>query len=101
MTKAVISSAEFHIVKDQVSNFAENSKMLLGVLDEIGKAHPFIQGQFSRALFAPIDCRGLLSLAAVVIFKAAIQLEVTRRENDDRVVTLNITMCDMMSVLRM
>jgi hypothetical protein len=55
MAKAVISSAEFHIVKDQVSNFVENSKMLVGVLDEIGKAHPFIQGQFSGALFPLIE----------------------------------------------
>jgi hypothetical protein len=55
MAKAVISSAEFHMVKDQVSNFVENSNMLVGVLDEIGKVHPFIQGQFSRALFPLIE----------------------------------------------
>lgn len=39
--------------------------------------------------------------AAVALFKAGIQLELTRRENDDRVLALNVTMCDMMSILTM
>lgn len=41
-----LASAEFSIVKDRVNNFVENSKILMSVLDEVGKAHPFIQGQF-------------------------------------------------------
>ena len=38
----VAASAAFNAVKEQVSHFTENSKVLVGVLDEIGKAHPFI-----------------------------------------------------------
>ncbi|KAJ7181386.1 hypothetical protein C8R43DRAFT_1170245 [Mycena crocata] len=68
------------IVKDQVSQFIENSKILVNVLDEVAKVHPFIQ-------------------MAVSIFKAGIQLELTRRENDARVVFLYTTMCDTMEVL--
>lgn len=41
-----MASAEFSIVKDRVNSFVENSKILMSVLDEVGKAHPFIQGQF-------------------------------------------------------
>ena len=32
-------------VKDQVSNFVQHSKVLMNVLDEVGKAHPFIQSE--------------------------------------------------------
>ncbi|KAI0699900.1 hypothetical protein C8T65DRAFT_296564 [Cerioporus squamosus] len=70
----------FSFVKDQVSNFAQHSKVLMNVLDELGKAHPFIQ-------------------VAVSLFKAGLTLELTRRENDDKVVALNLTMCDMMQTL--
>jgi hypothetical protein len=36
---------------------------------------------------------------AVSIFKGALTLEVTRRDNDKKVLALNVKMCDMMSVL--
>ncbi len=39
--------------------------------------------------------------AAVSLFKAGLTLELTRRENDDKVIALNLTMCDMMQVLTM
>ncbi|KAL0569703.1 hypothetical protein V5O48_012263 [Marasmius crinis-equi] len=71
---------DFSVIKEQVSNFAEDCKFLMIVLDEIGKVHPFIQ-------------------AAVAVFRAGVQLELTRRENDDRVLALYATMRDMMSVL--
>ncbi|KAJ7291238.1 hypothetical protein C8J57DRAFT_1704891, partial [Mycena rebaudengoi] len=74
------AKAAYGMVKDQVSQFAENSKFLVSVLEEVAKVHPFIQ-------------------IAVSIFKAGIQLELTRRQNDARVVALNTTMCDMMEVL--
>ena len=38
---------------------------------------------------------------AVSLFKAGLTLELTRRENDDKVIALNLTMCDMMQVLTM
>ena len=33
------------------------------------------------------------------VFKAAITLELNRRENDQKLITLNVTMCDMMQVM--
>ena len=36
------ASAAFNVVKEQVSHFVENSKALVGLLDEVGKAHPII-----------------------------------------------------------
>ncbi|KAI1787462.1 hypothetical protein LXA43DRAFT_1029206 [Ganoderma leucocontextum] len=77
-----IATQALSVVKDHVSNFVQNSKILVGVLDEVAKAHPFIQ-------------------AAVSLFKAGLTLELTRRENDDKVIALNLTMCDMMQVLTM
>ena len=93
-------SATFNIVKEQVSHFVENSKILVGVLDEVGKAHPFI---LSMPLLSPL-CSMLSGtdvcyLVAVSAFKAAITLELNRRENDQKVITLNVTMCDMMQVM--
>ena len=40
----VAASTAFDVVKEEVSHFAKNSVVLLGVLDEVGKAHPVIQG---------------------------------------------------------
>ncbi|KAF9041886.1 hypothetical protein BDZ89DRAFT_1059909 [Hymenopellis radicata] len=76
------ASATFSIVKDQISSFTDNSKILMSVLDEVAKAHPFIQ-------------------VAVSLFKAAVMLEIRRRENDDKVLALNLAMYDMMSVMRL
>jgi hypothetical protein len=36
-----------NLVRGQISTFAENSQTLITILDEIGKAHPFIQGAFA------------------------------------------------------
>ncbi|KAI0630036.1 hypothetical protein C8Q77DRAFT_236077 [Trametes polyzona] len=74
------ATAAFSLVKTQVVNFAENSRILMAALDEVAKIHPFIQ-------------------VAVSLFKAALTLELTRRENDEKVLALNSTMCDMMSIL--
>ena len=96
----IAGSATFDVVKEQVSHFVENSKILVGLLDEVGKAHPFVQ---SVSLLSPL-C-SLLSgadvccLVAVSVFGAAIRLELDRRENDQKVITLNVTMCDMMHVM--
>lgn len=41
--RTVAASAAFDMVKNQVSQFAENSKILVKALNEVGKVHPFIQ----------------------------------------------------------
>ena len=38
-----MATAAFSVVKEQVSSFVERSQALMGVLDEVGKLHPFIQ----------------------------------------------------------
>lgn len=30
--------------KEEVGNFVQNSKIMMNVMDEVGKIHPFIQG---------------------------------------------------------
>ena len=39
-----LATQAFSVVKDHVSNFVQNSKILMGALDEVAKAHPFVQG---------------------------------------------------------
>ena len=39
-----VASQAFDTLKGQVSHFAETSKILVQVLDEVAKVHPFIQG---------------------------------------------------------
>lgn len=95
----VAASAAFNVVKEQVTHFAENSKVLVGVLDEIGKAHPFILSISFSPLCLLLFSADLCCVVAVSAFKAAITLELTRRENDQKVTVLNATMCDMMQVL--
>jgi hypothetical protein len=43
-TNAILS-----LIKDNASHFAENSRILVDVLDNIAKIHPFIQGMFYDA----------------------------------------------------
>ncbi|KAI0779272.1 hypothetical protein C8Q74DRAFT_1367187 [Fomes fomentarius] len=74
------AAAAFSAVKEQVRNFAERTDVLMAVLDQVADLHPFIG-------------------VAVKIFKAAVTLERIRRENDEKVITLNLAMCDMMDVL--
>ncbi|KAL1672272.1 hypothetical protein EV122DRAFT_225011 [Schizophyllum commune] len=67
-------------IGEQVEYFAESSAVLMKALDEISSVHPFIR-------------------VAVMAFKAVIALELKRRENNHKVVALNIQMQDMMSAL--
>ena len=92
--KDLAGSAAF---KEKISNFSENSKALIGLLEEVGKVHPFIQSiSFTLVYVSNAD---LYSVVAVFAFNAAITLELNRRENDQKVVTLNVAMCDMMQVI--
>ncbi|KAL0568231.1 hypothetical protein V5O48_013758 [Marasmius crinis-equi] len=81
VARGIASTVDFSAVKEQVSNFKDNCKILVDVLDKVSSLHPFVA-------------------AAVIAFKTGVQLEITRRENDDRVLALNTTMCEMMSVLK-
>ena len=41
--KGFVTSAAFDVVQSEVTHFVETSQILVRVLDEVGKAHPFIQ----------------------------------------------------------
>ncbi|EJD53365.1 hypothetical protein AURDEDRAFT_180879 [Auricularia subglabra TFB-10046 SS5] len=73
-------SGKVKAVKQTLSRFAESSQVIMKGLDAVQELHPFI---------------GIVVLA----FKAAIQLELTRRGNDAKVLLLKTQMMDMMEVL--
>ncbi|KAF9259884.1 hypothetical protein L218DRAFT_1003250 [Marasmius fiardii PR-910] len=77
-----ITDVEFSVIKNKISTFSQTSKFLRNSLDDISVKYAFIQ-------------------AAVLAFKKGNELELTRREHDDRVLALNVMMCDMMSVLNL
>ena len=98
--KDIAGSAALDIVKEKISHFAENSRVLVGVLDEVGKAHPFILSMpLLWSMYPMLSSPDVYSAVAVSAFKAAITLELNRRENDQKVITLNVAMCDMMQVM--
>lgn len=93
-------SAAYNIVKEQVSHFAEKSRDIVLLLDEVGKVHPFILSMLLLlSLFSLLSSADVYCVVAVTAFKAAITLELNRRENDHKVTTLNVVMCDMMEVV--
>ena len=95
----VAASAAFNAVKEQVSHFAENSKMLCSALDKIGAVHPFIMSIPFSPLCSLRSSADLCCVVAVTVFKAGVTLELTREENGRKVTALNATMCDMMQML--
>jgi len=99
-----MASAAFSMVKDQVSSFVERSQTLMSVLDEVGKVHPFIQSMSIPFRVSDKEIGQDIYLrpaVAVSLFSTAIKMELTRRENDGKVLALNATMADMMDVLTM
>ncbi|KAJ7442128.1 hypothetical protein B0H11DRAFT_2251578 [Mycena galericulata] len=75
---AVIADIDVSAMKEKMKAFAESSRILMKVLDEVQTLHPFI---------------GVVVLA----FKGVVQLELKRRDNNDSVVALQVTMQDMMN----
>ncbi|KAJ7719201.1 hypothetical protein B0H16DRAFT_1432905 [Mycena metata] len=63
-----------------VSKFAENSAVIMKGLDAVKQVHPFIG-------------------VVVIAFQAAIELELTRRENDKKIIALKTEMMEMMEIL--
>lgn len=67
-------------IEDNISGWAESSKVLMKVLDEVAKVHPFIG-------------------VCVLSFKAVVTLELKRRDNDRKVVALHLQMQQMLVAL--
>ena len=82
-------------IEKGVNTFMEAVPVLVKVLDEVAKVHPFISGMSESVLStrAPIDG----SLVAVLAFNTVYTLEVTRRGNDKRVISLYVeyVVCDL------
>ncbi|KAJ7668060.1 hypothetical protein B0H17DRAFT_1336028 [Mycena rosella] len=67
-------------LEKDLNSFADGMPILMKVLDEVGKIHPFIQ-------------------VAVLAFKAVWALEQKRRDNDRKILVLHMKMKEMMEVL--
>lgn len=73
-----------------VDTFMEAVPLLVKALDEVAKAHPFINGT-TPFFFGLNPANGAQSNAvAVLAFKAVYTLETKRRENDKRVLALYV-----------
>lgn len=65
------------VLKSRIDKFNPGVKVLMKVLDEVARVHPWVEG-------------------AVTVFKIAVNLELQRRENDNKVTALFIAMNSMM-----
>ena len=92
-------AAGFSAIKHQVSNFAENCHVLLPILDTLSKAHPAISSKRTCDISGERLAEST-PVVAVSVVKVGVELELTRRENDGRVLALYATMLEMMEALR-
>lgn len=101
--KSDAAAATFSLAKAQANKFVQMSTVLIAVLDTVAAIHPGIEGQQTTATFLARTQSNKPRLASVatIAFKAAVELEKTRRENNDKVTALNMTMFDMLSVLEL
>ncbi|KAF9447895.1 hypothetical protein P691DRAFT_705894 [Macrolepiota fuliginosa MF-IS2] len=74
------SSLDNKTIENAISTFTESAKVVMQGLDALGQVHPFIG-------------------AAVVAFKLVVALDLTRRENNQKVLVIRVQMQDMMCVL--
>ncbi|KAF8647842.1 hypothetical protein AX16_006510 [Volvariella volvacea WC 439] len=74
------SGIDTKAVENVISNFTESAKVVMKGLDALAQVHPFIG-------------------VAVVAFKLVVTLDMTRRENNRKIIALKAEMQDMMSVL--
>ena len=94
------ASAVEQLVDFGVDNVKDKCGPLLLVLDEVAKIHPFVSGVCMLRNVHPRPLT-MLSVVAALAFKTVINLEMTRRENDQRVLALHAEMCNMMSIVAM
>ncbi|KIK58948.1 hypothetical protein GYMLUDRAFT_262272 [Collybiopsis luxurians FD-317 M1] len=73
------SSAEVKAIEEKIQDFATSSQVLMDILDDVRKIHPVID-------------------VVVLAFKAVVALELKRRDNDQKVLVLQVKMQDMMEI---
>jgi hypothetical protein len=66
-------------------------------LDALGQVHPFVGGAFSQYFIVPNLTR--VDPVAVTAFKLVITLDITRRQNNKKVLVVKIQMQDLMTIL--
>jgi hypothetical protein len=77
-------------------DYIRHAQNLLPLLDAISEFHPFVKGEYLPRFY--IDSHALL-LGAVASFKAVIQYEQNRRENELRVTAVFLAQTDTMRVV--
>ncbi|GJE85201.1 hypothetical protein PsYK624_012790 [Phanerochaete sordida] len=75
-----VVSAGMALLGPELDNFKTNCDILMKTLDAVAKVHPFVT-------------------VAVLAFKTAVTFEMTRRQNDKRIVALHVSMLDLMAVI--
>ncbi|KAF5325476.1 hypothetical protein D9619_010064 [Psilocybe cf. subviscida] len=78
--EAIAKGEKVSDIEQQIDSFSETTKIVLDGLAELGKIHPIIG-------------------AAVVAFHAVISLDLTRRENDRKVIVIMVEMQNMMCAM--
>ncbi|KAE9390394.1 hypothetical protein BT96DRAFT_865607 [Gymnopus androsaceus JB14] len=73
------SSAEVKAIEEKVKDFSTSSQVLMDILDDVRKVHPVID-------------------VVVLAFKAVVMLELKRKNNDQKVLVLQVRMQDMMEI---
>ncbi|EKM49057.1 uncharacterized protein PHACADRAFT_188983, partial [Phanerochaete carnosa HHB-10118-sp] len=77
---APVAAQTVQLAQSQIDSLSSTCKILTNALDDLTKIHPFVS-------------------AAVLAFKTALQFEMTRRQNDKRIMLIQVKMNDMLSVL--
>ncbi|CAK5271426.1 unnamed protein product [Mycena citricolor] len=77
---AAAANLDIHSVEASITRFAETSTVIMSGLDALGAVHPFIG-------------------VAVIVFKAVISLDLTRRQNNKKVLAMKLQMQDVMLIL--
>jgi hypothetical protein len=84
-------------IENTITTFAETSAILMKGLDALGQVHPFVGGAFSQYFTVPNLTR--VDPVAVTAFKLVITLDITRRQNNKKVLVVKIQMQDLMTIL--
>jgi len=101
VAEAIKANIDVEAIEGSVKGFAQSSKVLMGMLDEVQTIHPFIGGLWTRYRLPTLSSSvvSLIDLVPVLAFKAVVTLELKRRENDSKIIVLHLKMQEMMSVL--
>jgi len=85
------------IVEDSIGNFTEKAQTIAKGLHALSQVHPFIGGTFTHFFHFAHSCNAYF-LVAVGAFVLVITLDLTRRDNDRKVLAVKLQMQDLMSV---